>query len=233
MIALRQLYEIQEIDTEIDQKNRSLENIKSQLGEGEEIIKARLSLELSLKLFKDFEIQQHSYEKEVDDINSKIAIEEKKLYKGTGKNPKELMDLQKEIELIKERRRSKEDELLTIMEKADITQHDVNQKTRELAEIENSWKAKQHQLSVEQRELESAINKLKETKTASAAGIEQKIMQLYEDLRLKKNGRAVAKVEQGRCMGCRMSLPISDQQKARAGQELSMCSNCGRILCII
>ena len=38
-----------------------------------------------------------------------------------------------------------------------------------------------------------------------------------------------ARVEQGICRGCRISLPTTDLQQARSG-KLVQCSSCGRIL---
>ena len=51
-----------------------------------------------------------------------------------------------------------------------------------------------------------------------------------KEIVLARPGRAVSKVVQGRCQGCRISISMSDQQRARMGNELARCSNCGRIL---
>ena len=93
MNNIRQLYELQEVDLEIDQTKQSLENVKSQIGEDDELQEANILLDAARKRLADLEQQQHSYEREIDVISSKIAKEEKKLYEGTGKNPKELLDL--------------------------------------------------------------------------------------------------------------------------------------------
>ena len=45
----------------------------------------------------------------------------------------------------------------------------------------------------------------------------------------KQKGTAVAKVEQGVCCGCRISLPSTELQRARS-DSLVRCSSCGRIL---
>jgi len=230
MNNIRQLYELQEVDLEIDQTKQSLENVKSQIGEDDELQEANILLDAARKRLADLEQQQHSYEREIEDISSKIAKEEKKLYEGTGKNPKELLDLQKEVDLIKDRRRAKEDELLGIMERVDAEHQDVNQKSIKLQELEKQWKGRQRELTSEQKSLEADLESLHTSRKTIAQQIDGDTIRTYEHLRLIKNGRAVAKIEQGRCMGCRMSLPISDQQKARSGKELATCSNCGRIL---
>ena len=50
----------------------------------------------------------------------------------------------------------------------------------------------------------------------------------YQELR-KRKGLAVAKVEQGICQGCRITLPNTDLQRAKGGGVVR-CSSCGRII---
>ena len=233
MSAIQKLYELQEIDLDIDQKTQALEQLKSQIGKDEDVVEARSALEDARKYLTNLDKQQRSFEAEIDEISLKISKEEKKLYDGSGKNPKELVDLQKEVDLIKQKRSSKEDELLVIMENVDSAQQVVSNKTNALTEIENKWQEEQQKLLAEQKELEASLEALQQRKAPFLEQLDKTNIRIYEELRITKQGRAVAKVEQARCMGCRMSLPISDQQKARAGQELAMCSNCGRILCMI
>jgi hypothetical protein len=56
-------------------------------------------------------------------------------------------------------------------------------------------------------------------------------LQLYERLRQQKQGNAVAKIEQGRCQGCKITIPVSELSQARAG-ELVQCGSCSRVLCV-
>ena len=53
-------------------------------------------------------------------------------------------------------------------------------------------------------------------------------LEVYEWTKTRK-GQAVARVEQGTCQGCRISLPMNELQQARTG-KLVQCSSCGRIL---
>ena len=53
----------------------------------------------------------------------------------------------------------------------------------------------------------------------------------YDRLRARMpDGMAVAPVIQGRCEGCRTTLPSAEVQQARRAEELVYCSRCGRIL---
>lgn len=233
MSTILQLYDLQEIDLEIDRKSQELDNLNSKLNEDQAVISARASLDEARKQLTGLERSQHTIDWEIEDIGKKIAAEDEKLYAGKGKNSRELMDLQKEIDIIKGKRNKKEDGLLLIMIEVDTAQNEVNRTSNELDKTESDWQKDQKTLLVEKSVLESALATLQQKRNPLIEQVGKSYTSLYEGLRLAKQGRAVAKMEQGRCMGCRISLPISDQQKAKAGIEIVTCSNCGRILCII
>jgi len=146
------------------------------------------------------------------------------------KNPKELMAFQQDLELLKAQRSEREDKLLALMLDVDTAQQDVSQKSSTFAAAERDWQENQQKLSQQKLELEAELAALGEKRKLLAEQIDSASLSLYEEVRRVKQGQAVAKVMQGRCQGCRISLPVSDQQKARMGHELAKCSNCGRIL---
>ena len=57
-------------------------------------------------------------------------------------------------------------------------------------------------------------------------------LDLYRKLRQKKQGLAVARIEQGRCQGCKITIPVSELSQARAG-DLVQCGSCSRVLCLL
>ena len=227
MNRTKQLYELQEIDLTIEQRTETLEHVRAQLGKDDDLVSARSALDAARTHLAGLEHQQRTAEWELDELGTKIAAEEKKLYAGSVKNPRELMSLQHETDLLKQKHREQEEQLLALMMEVDSAQQEANLRRSELEAAERDWKENQDALSGQQTELEAELAELRETLHGQADSASLKV---YGDLRRQKQGLAVAKVTQGRCQGCRMSLPMSDQQKARTGQELAKCSNCGRIL---
>ena len=230
MSTAKQLYELQEIDLDIEQKTGTLAQIKDQLGKDDDLVAASADLDTARKSLVALEHQQRTAEWGVEELETKIAAEEKKLYAGSVKNPRELMSLQHEIELIKEQRGDREEHLLAIMMEADKAQQDVSSKQSELETMEKDWQENQKRLSSEQKELEANLDTLTQKRESFRSIIDPASLNAYDELRYVKQGLAVAKLVQGRCQGCRISLPMSDQQKARLGHKLATCSNCGRIL---
>jgi len=230
MTKAKQVYELQEIDLDIQHKTETLTQLRSQLGKDADLVSVRTALDTARRHLADLEHQQRTAEWGVNDLVTKIALEEKKLYEGSVKNPRELMNLQHEIELLKERRGGQEEQLLAIMMEVDTNQQDVALKRSELEVMERDWQANQERLSREQTDLEADLAMLEQKREFIRGQTDSASLEVYEGLRQAKQGLAVAKVVQGRCQGCRISLPTSDQQRARTGHNLVTCSNCGRIL---
>ena len=230
MNRAKQLYALQEIDLDIQRKSETLTGVTAQLGKDVEVIAARATLDSAVKHLADLERQQRTGEWEVQELSAKIAAEEKKMVGGSVKNPRELMTLQQETDALKKKRAEREDQLLAIMLDVDDAQKDVNHKRSELDAVERGWQENQQRLSHDQAALEAELVALAQKRELALHQIEREALGVYENLRQAKQGLAVARVVRGRCEGCRISLPMSVQQRARTGLELATCSNCGRIL---
>lgn len=230
MNKAKQLYELQEVDLDIEHKTQSLTQVKSQLGKDDVLVAARVALDSEKKRLADLEHQQKTDEWELNDLAAKVSVVEKKLFGGSMKNPKELMAFQQDLEILKTQRAEREDKLLSLMMDVDSLQQDIGLKKNDFEKVEREWHENQQKLANQQAELEAEMAELKQRRDMLASQIDSASLNLYEEMRRAKQGHAVAKVVQGRCQGCRISLSVSDQQKARMGQELAQCSNCGRIL---
>jgi len=226
----RQLYELQEVDLEIDVKRETLSEVMGRLGESEVLDQARLSLSGDEERLAELERSQRELEREVEDLRAKATDSEKKLYGGTVKNPKELASLQEQVVNLQRKMRERDDKTLDIMTQVDTMQQKVSLKRGEVAKIEEDWQAEQASLSQQQAELGADLATLEQKEKDLAARLDAASLELYQALRRKRQGRAVAKVEQGMCQGCRIALPMSELQRARIGQELVQCSSCERIL---
>ncbi len=230
MNKAKQLYELQEVDLEIQRKTEALAQVRSQLGKDDDLVAARSAFDTAKKHLADLEHQQKTEDWELNELGAKIAVIEKKLYGGSVKNPRELTGFQQDLEILKTQRGEREDKLLALMMDVDSLHQDVGLKKSDFEKIERDWNENQQKLSQQQTDLETELANLEQKRNLLAGQIDSDSLSLYEEVRRVKQGQAVAKVMQGRCQGCRISLPVSDQQRARMGQELVQCSNCGRIL---
>jgi len=228
MSVAKQLYQLQETDLEIESKEQALKQISSHLGENQVVVRIQTKLARENQRLEELRHQQHSAEWEIDDLAGKLAKAEEELYSGRIKNPKELTNLQREVDALRAKRDQLEDKVLEIMDKVELTEASVATISNELKTVEAEWHHQQQQLSAEMEELKTRLSELEHKRQSLLAEIDPQVADLYHELRRQK-GRAVAKVEQGICSSCRISLPITDLQRTRSG-NLVQCSSCGRIL---
>jgi predicted nucleic acid-binding Zn-ribbon protein len=228
MKVVKQLYHLQEIDLELESSERAQNQIASQLGESQVVNRAQAKLKLEHQHLEELKREQHSAEWEIDDLITKLTTAEKKLYNGSIKNPKELSNLQHEIDGLKTKRDQLEDKALELMDKVELTETSVASLSSQLKQLEDEWQRQQQQLSSRLKQLKTELSDLEYKRQLLLAQTDPQAVEFYHHLK-KQKGTAVAKVEQGICHGCRISLPTTDLQQARSG-NLVQCSSCGRIL---
>jgi predicted nucleic acid-binding Zn-ribbon protein len=228
MSVAKQLYQLQEVDQELESSERTLNYIASQLGESEAVIETQNKLSSERQQLEELTHQQRSVEWEIDDISGKISKVEEELYSGRVRNPKELTDLQHEVDILKNKRSKIEDRALETMEQVELATKNTDNLDSELKRLETEWQSQQQKLSAEAEQLKTAIAETKNRRELLAGDIDPQAVEVYQELK-RLRGTAVARVEQGICRGCRISLPITELQQARSG-NLIRCSSCGRIL---
>ena len=228
MSVAKQLYQLQEIDLQIETDEQTLDRFASQLGESQAVIRTRNELTSEQQRLAELEKQQHSTEWEIDDLTTRVVAEEEKLYSGRITNPKELTSLQHDVDGLKAKRSKLEDKALEIMEQVELTEASIADKSSELKKTEADWREQQQQLSANIDELNATLSDLRHKRKQISVQIDPQAVEFYQELR-KHKGIAVARVEQGLCRGCQISLSITELQQARAG-NIVQCSSCGRIL---
>ncbi len=228
MSVARRLYQLQEIDLELESNEQALSQIVSQLGESQVVVKAQAELKLEQQRLEELERQQHSTEWEIDDLMTKLSTAEEQLYSGKIRNPKELTNLQHEVDGLKAKRGQLEDKVLEIMDQVELTTASVLAATSELKTLQAEWHSQQQRLSTDIERLKTIVSDLEHKRRLLSAKIDSQAIEFYHKLK-KQKGTAVAKVEQGVCCGCRISLSTAKLQQART-VNLLQCSSCGRIL---
>ena len=230
MAIAAELYALQEIDAAIDSARATLAAVEEQLGETEELASARAAVDEHHDAVRALHESQRDIDWQVDDARSHVAAVESKLYGGTVRNPKELAGLNDDANMLKSQLRRREDELLNHMVKVEEQETALRQAEAALNDVEGRWRGEQADLVGQKERLEAELVELGASRQAQAGTIDGRVLELYDLLRDRRQGKAVAKVERGMCQGCRISLPMSVLQKARSGFDVVQCVSCERIL---
>jgi len=228
MSVAKQLYELQEVDLAFESREQALEQVTGKLGENKAVLDARSKLASENQRREELRHKQHSLVLEINDVTTKIANAEEELYSGRTKNPKELANLQHEIEILKAKRSELEDRTIEVMEQVEAAVTNVGAIKSELEILEAEWQAEQEKLKADKARLEAELVSLRQRREAVSSQVVPEVIAFYCELQ-KGKGTAVAMVEQGVCRGCRLSLSNAELQRARSG-DLTQCSSCGRIL---
>jgi len=224
----RQLYKLQQIDLELQGKQQALNVIETELHGSEALLVAESELTLQEQRLAEAKKEQRNAEWELKDLQDKGEQVRRKLYSGMVKNPKELVSLEQEEKSLKTVIRQKEDELLELMSQVEEMQAEVKTNAEELERLKQEWQQKGKILSIEKNETEIDLARLQQRRQELAQQITPEVLSLYEQIKVIRE-QPVAKVEQGRCQGCHITLPTSQWQKAKIG-NLIQCNSCNRIL---
>jgi len=230
MSLVGRIYKLQQLDLEVQRNQQSLSEIETHLKDDKDLLATKSKLSAQEQQLAEAKKHQKETEWELEDIQEKLKQTNHKLYSDKTKNPKELINLESEAKSLKNRIGRKEDELLELMAQMEEMEAEVKANSEKTEALQREWQQRQEVLSQRKVEVEVELNRLHELRQELTQPIGAENLSLYEQLKLTK-GRAVVKVEQGRCQGCRITLPTSQWQRVKAG-DLVQCNNCNRILCV-
>ena len=228
MSIARELFALQEVDLEIESNEQAVREMTARLGESEALLQARSELAAVKEHLEELGRRQRDLEGEIADTGAKLARTDGELYSGRTTNPKELTGLQQEAGILKAKRSGLEDRAVEVIEESETTAAQAAALTGRLDKLTAEWQAEQEQLGNDIGECKMRLAGLTAKRASLAAAIEPAALGAYHELQ-QRRGTAVARVEQGICRGCRISLSSAQMQRVRSG-ALIECTTCGRIL---
>ena len=233
MTTVRQLYDLQEMDWELDRCQAQLTIVEARLQDDSAIVKARSEKTGREENLRQLRGQHSRQSQEVQQLQEKLQSLDQRLYGGSVRNPRELESLQTENQYAKELGEKAEEELLDLMLGVDEDERSLSNAAEELNQIEAAWTETQATLTRERSALTEQLKGLKEKRQGLVRGVGSPLLTQYERLRRSHQGQAVAKVERGMCAGCRITLPTKELQQVRTAREPVACNSCGRLLYMI
>ncbi len=229
---LADLYALQKIDSGMDALKRkfaALDKGASEKAAYDAANAAFKELDHALHgtsgMLKDTELEQKA-------VEEKRAAEEKKLYGGTVRNPKELTAMQEEVEMLARQRSRLDEKIVLLMEEVELAkQHQVAAK-KTLSAARAALKAKVAVAQTSADEMSAIAQKLTAYRKEAVKKIPESLLKRYDELRRANQGIGIAAVVDGNtCDGCRMGLPSQIVTRVRLGKDFETCLNCGRLLC--
>ncbi|MCL4803532.1 MAG: hypothetical protein KJ046_04480 [Anaerolineae bacterium] len=232
MSQARVLYDLQQIDTEIRAKKQRLGEVLRLQKEPAALVAAREKAQAAGEDLRQWQARHKALTGEIAAVTDKAKRSEERLYSGTVKNPKELTDLQHEIDALGRRRAALEDDALLMMMEIDERKGVKAAADTEVERLASEFTNASAALRQEQQTLALSLNTLLEKRAKQVPLAQPALLKSYDDLARQKNGLAVAGLRNNKCLGCQLTLSASVIRAADEGR-LIHCENCGRFLCAI
>ncbi len=227
---LKQLFELQMIDSELDQIHILKGELPMEVADLEDEIaglETRLSKLVAQQKESDTEISRHNTN--IKDANLHIERYTKQL--DEVKNNREFDALTKEIEnqkleiqLSEKRIKDHRAQSAAKQETLDATEKRLQQKNKDLDN-------KKVELATIIEKTEKEEDKLLKKTEKARKKIEERLLRAYDKTRGSyRNGLAVVKVERDACGGCFNKVPAQVQIEIGLRKKILACEHCGRIL---
>jgi uncharacterized protein len=180
----------------------------------------------------DLRREQAKSESDVEQVRTRIDRDRVRLEAGQVSSPRELENLQSEIESLLRRQSDLEEVVLDVMERREGTQSRQAAATAERAQIATDAAAAKERRDAALAEIGEQVGKASDRRTGVVADEPADLLDLYERLRVSHGGVGAAALRRGRCEGCHLSLNTVDLNAMRAApaDEVLRCEECRRIL---
>ena len=180
----------------------------------------------------DLRREQAKADADVDQVRTRITRDRARLDSGQVNSPKELENLQSEIESLLRRQSDLEDVELEVMERLEAAQARLKEGGGERAGITTRLQEVTSRRDVAVAEIAEQSGKTADRRAAVVADEPADLIDLYERLRAQHGGVGAAALRRGRCEGCHLSLNTVDLNAIRAAapDEVVRCEECRRIL---
>jgi predicted nucleic acid-binding Zn-ribbon protein len=224
------LLDLQDVDAVIDRLTRRLNEIKAALHETDELIAARSALHAAEESVTHKRAHRKDLELADATLETRIKQADQRLYGGTVKNPKELLDLQNDIASLKKQKNTLDDQLFAAMMALEEAETQLKTCTDTLARVEAEWRASQGDLVVELTQLEHDLAEKTVEQTDARTKLDAADLIQYDQLRRRKGGVAVVEMEGSVCGACGVRVAAHILQQLSQADHLARCGNCERIL---
>jgi predicted nucleic acid-binding Zn-ribbon protein len=176
--------------------------------------------------------QQARAEAELAAIEERAAAVNRRLYGGTVTASRELQALAADVESLKGRASVVEDQVLELMEVREPLDAQLASLTATRQALEARRQEAAAALAVAEAGLDGELARRAREREQTAGSVPVDLQSVYDRLRARLGGVAVARLVGNHCDGCHLTLPAVELDRVRhlPEGELVTCEQCGRIL---
>ncbi len=226
--GLDKLLELQRLDSAI----ASLEAEARAIPPAIQALETRLSaarggLDAAKSRADQIQKDRRAKERELEDFTQNTKKKQARLFEI--KTNEEYTAVLKEIEALKQKSSTLEEEILVLMEQADEAAKSVIEAEKLFKAAEAAHEAERAEKEAQLAKLERELATLRTARKAQASRLDRDLFQQYTRL-AKSRGDVVVAVQSGSCTGCGIALTPQAYNEVRRNDRMFVCPSCNRIL---
>ena len=227
---LERLVRLQQLDTTIDDARRRIAAHPSRIADADARLNgAQEIVESARSRVKDNQEARRTLEKDVALYQGRLS--KFRDQQAAVKTNKEYQALGHEIETAQRDLGGVEEKILERMVEADSLAVDVKQAEAALGAQQKEIDAEKKALAQELAAVEESLKQATAERTTLLAGIEKKLVSLYDQVARARKGIALcAATRDGLCSVCHVRLRPQVFQQVRQNESIIQCDSCQRIL---
>ena len=179
----------------------------------------------------DLQREVDKSEADIEQVRARKARDEERLSSGAITVPKQLEEIQHEVETLKRRQNELEDAELELMERMEEVQQGLDALTSSRTELEAQRAAAVETRDAQWVEIDQQSETTTQERAVVAAELPADLLALYDKLRASEGGVGAGAIERGRCGACHLDLMQNEKAEYRAAPvDEVLRHECRRIL---
>jgi hypothetical protein len=223
------LLSLQQIDDRIASLNIDIAAVETSLRGDPELDRLRNAEASAQAEHRTLGASAKLAELEAASLQARIRELDRRLYGGTVRNPSELMEMQRELEAMRAKLSTAEDDALERMEQVDHSLAALQRASAGVAARETQRNDSMEPMRERLAALTAEREVLSAERDALRAEIDPGDLSLYARIGAHRRP-AVTGLAGEFCAGCHMPVSNEERRAVRTGTGLTQCANCDRIL---
>ena len=226
--GLDKLLELQNLDTAMARLEAEGRTIPGEIQALDaRLAGARAGLDAAKAGADQIQKDRRAKERELDEATQTVKKKQARLFEI--KTNEEYSAVLREIEALKAKSSKVEEEILELMERADVAAKTLTDAQKEYKAAEEVCQRERAEKEAHLARLGREMVELREARKGQASRLESDLLRQYTRLQ-QSRGVAVVAVKDGSCSGCGIALTPQAYNEVRRNDRMFTCSSCNRIL---
>ena len=233
LLSLSDLLDLHVVDVEIDrllEQRSSLPALGEYRAAHDEATRLNRRQDEAAVALRGTSLELDKTNGELDLAEEKLKTEENRLYAG-GLSARDTDFLRQEVEMLRRRMSSMEDDALELMETREGQEREVALLDEQLRSARGEEERLEARIGEEWSRIDADIARKEGRKNEIVPLSEPDLLELYEELRRTRDGSVVGRLVDGICGACHLKLSAAEEAEVRK-ESPPRCIHCLAILVV-